>query len=140
MVMEALWRDIPEFPQFKELSLEEKPLLDEAFTQFPPVISEFTFTNLFIWRHAYQIRISSLQNFLCLLSDQGERSFFFPPIGEGDMIKCYGGMLRFLEGKATVPKIVRVPESKVAQIDWKTTGMKVELDRDQCDYIYLTKD
>jgi hypothetical protein len=138
--MEELWRDIPEFPKLKELSLKEKPLLDEAFTQFPPVISEFTFTNLFIWRHAYQVKISSLQNFLCLLSGQGERSFFFPPIGEGDMIKCYESMLRFLEGKATVPKIARVPESKVAQIDWKTMGMKVELDRDQCDYIYLTKD
>jgi hypothetical protein len=42
IVMEALWRDIPEFPQFKELSLAEKPLFDEAFTQFPPVISEFS--------------------------------------------------------------------------------------------------
>lgn len=138
--MEELWRGIPEFPRFKELSLKEKPLLDEAFTRFPPVISEFTFTNLFTWRHAYQIKISSLQRFLCLLSDQEERSFFFPPIGEGDMIECCKSMLRFLEGKATVPKIARVPESKVAQIDWKTIGMKVELDRDQSDYIYLTKD
>jgi hypothetical protein len=138
--MEELWREIPELPQFKELSLQEKPLLDKSFIQSAPLISEFTFTNLFIWRYAYQIRISSLQNFLCLLSDQGEQSFFFPPIGEGDMIKCYEGMLRFLEGKAAVPKIARVPESGMAQIDWKTTGMKAELDRDQSDYIYLTKD
>jgi hypothetical protein len=138
--MQDLWSNIPEFPRFKELSLQEKLILDEAFTQFPPLISEFTFTNLFIWRHTYQIKISFLQNFLCLLSDQGERSLFFPPIGEGDLIKCYQRMLRFLEGKATIPKIARVPESKVDRIDWKTTGMKVELDRDQFDYIYLAKD
>ena len=138
--MDELWSGVPEFPRFKDLTLEDKPPCDQLFTQFPPVISEFTFTNLFIWRHAYQIKISRLQNFLCLLSEQGGSSFFFPPIGEGDVIKCYQSFLQYLGGKGIPPKIVRVPEAVVAQIDWKTSGMKVELDRNQCDYVYLTQD
>jgi len=138
--MDELWSGVPEFPRFKDLTLEDKPPCDQLFTQFPPVISEFTFTNLFIWRHAYQIKISRLQNFLCLLSEQGESSFFFPPIGEGDVIKCYQSFLQYLGGKGIPPKLVRVPEAVVAQIDWKTSGMKVELDRNQCDYVYLTQD
>ena len=138
--MDELWSGVPEFPRFKDLTLEDKPPCDQLFTQFPPVISEFTFTNLFIWRHAYQIKISRLQNFLCLLSEQGGSSFFFPPIGEGDVIKCYQSFLQYLGGKGIPPKIVRVPEAMVAQIDWKTSGMKVELDRNQCDYVYLTQD
>lgn len=138
--MDELWSGVPEFPRFKDLTLEDKPPCDQLFTQFPPVISEFTFTNLFIWRHAYQIKISCLQNFLCLLSEQGGSSFFFPPIGEGDVIKCYQSFLQYLGGKGIPPKIVRVPEAVVAQIDWKTSGMKVELDRNQCDYVYLTQD
>jgi hypothetical protein len=138
--MDELWSGVPEFPRFKDLTLEDKPPCDQLFTQFPPVISEFTFTNLFIWRHAYQIKISGLQNFLCLLSEQGGSSFFFPPIGEGDVIKCYQSFLQYLGGKGIPPKIVRVPEAVVAQIDWKTSGMKVELDRNQCDYVYLTQD
>jgi hypothetical protein len=87
--MEDLWKNIPEFPQFKDLSLEEKPLLDAVFVQSPPVISEFTFTNLFIWRHAYQIKVSRLQNFILLLGEGGASSFFFPTVGEGDVVKCY---------------------------------------------------
>ena len=138
--MDELWSGVPEFPRFKDLTLEDKPPCDQLFTQFPPVISEFTFTNLFIWRHAYQIKISRLQNFLCLLSEQGGSSFFFPPIGEGDVIKCYQSFLQYLGGKGIPPKIFRVPEAVVAQIDWKTSGMKVELDRNQCDYVYLTQD
>jgi hypothetical protein len=138
--MDELWSGVPEFPRFKDLTLEDKPPCDQLFTQFPPVISEFTFTNLFIWRHAYQIKISCLQNFLCLLSEQGGSSFFFPPIGEGDVIKCYQSFLQYLGGKGIPPKIVRVPEAVVAQIDGKTSGMKVELDRNQCDYVYLTQD
>ena len=68
--MEDLWKKIPEFPQFKDFSLEEKPLLEAALLKFPPVISEFTFTNLFIWRHAYQLKISRLKNSICLLSSK----------------------------------------------------------------------
>jgi len=93
--MEELWKIVPEFAQFKDLSLEEKPLFDALFNLFPPIISEFTFTNLFIWRHAYQLKISCLNNFLCLLSDQGENSFFFPPIGEGDMVECCRILLQY---------------------------------------------
>ncbi len=138
--MEELWKVVPEFAQFKDLSLEEKPLFDTLFDLFPPVISEFTFTNLFIWRHAYQLKISRLKNFLCLLSDQGENSFFFPPIGEGDMVECYRVLLQYLKGKGALPKIARVPEAVVAKTDWKAEGFVAELDRAQSDYIYLTED
>jgi hypothetical protein len=138
--MEDLWENIPEFPQFKELSSKEKPPIDTLFNHFPPFISEFTFTNLFIWRHAYQLKISRLKNFLCLLSDRGENSFFFPPIGEGDMVECYRILLQYLEGKGTLPKIARVPEVVVTQMDWKAEGFVAELDRSQSDYLYLTED
>ena len=138
--MEDLWKNIPEFQQFKDFSLEEKPLLDTLFKHFPPLLSEFTFTNLFIWRHAYQLKVSRLKNFLCLLSDQGENSFFFPAIGEGDMVVCYRVLLQYLKEKGALPKIARVPEAVVAKTDWKAEGFVAELDRAQSDYIYLTED
>jgi len=138
--MEDLWKKIPEFPQFKDFSLEEKPLLEEAFLKFPPVISEFTFTNLFIWRQAYQLRISHLRNSIFLLSDRGDRSFFFPPIGEGDRVESFRVLLHYLQERGISPKIARTPESMVAQIDWKENGMRADLDRDQSDYIYLVED
>jgi hypothetical protein len=138
--MEDLWNVVPEFPQFKDLSLEEKPLLDTLFNLFPPVISEFTFTNLFIWRHAYQLRISRLKNIVCLLSDQGKNSFFFPPIGEGDMVECFRMSLQYLEGRGALPKIARTPEAVVAGMDWKAEGLVAEFDQAQSDYVYLTED
>ena len=93
--MEELWRGVPKFPQLKDLSLEDKPIFDEAFKQYPPLISEFTFTNLFMWRHTYQIKMSRLQNFLCLFADKGEASFFLPYTWRGR----YG---RMLSGAGTI--------------------------------------
>jgi hypothetical protein len=138
--MEDLWRNVSEFPRFKDLSLEERALIETAFLRLAPSISEFTLTNLFIWRHAYQLKISRLRDFLCLLSDKGETSFFFPPIGEGDRVKCCQLLLHYLKEKGVPPRISRVPESLVTQTDWKTAGMVAEFDRDQSDYVYLVKD
>ncbi len=138
--MEDLWRNVPAFPQFKDLSLEERALIESAFLRFPPSISEFTFTNLFIWRHAYQLKISRLQDFICLLSDKGETSFFFPPIGEGDRVRCCQLLLHHLKEMGVPPKISRVPESMATQTDWKAAGMVAEFDRDQSDYVYLVQD
>jgi hypothetical protein len=138
--MDDVWGGVPEFPQFNDLTLEDKPLFDRLFTQFPPVISEFTFTNLFIWRRPYQTKISRFRNLLCLLSEQKENIFFFPPIGEGDVVECSQSLLQYLGGTGAPPKILRVPEAVATQIDWKASGMKAELDRSQCDYVYLVQD
>jgi hypothetical protein len=138
--MDDLWDGVPEFPQFRDLTVEDKPLFDQLFTRFPPVISEFTFTNLFIWRVAYRIKISRFRNLLSLLSEQGELSFFFPPVGEGDMIECFQSLLQYLGKNGAPPKIVRIPEVVVNQVNWTGSGMKAGLDRSQCDYVYLVQD
>lgn len=138
--MEERWKKIPEFPLFKDLSIDDKPLFDLAFQQFPPVISEFTFTNLFIWRHAYQTKISRFDQFLCLLSDQGQNPFFFPTIGKDDVVECYEVLLNYLKEKGVAPRVARLPEEAISGIDWEAAGMVAELDRDQSDYVYLVED
>ena len=133
-------RGFPEFPQFRDIRIDDKSVFDDLFSRFPPVISEFTFTNLFIWRHTYQTKVTRLQNFLCLLADRAERPFFFPVVGEGDVIKCYQELLRYLKDRGAEPGICRVPESLAVQIDLETGGIKAEPDRSQSDYVYLMQD
>jgi hypothetical protein len=138
--MEELWKGVPEFPDFRELSIEDKSLLDSAFAQFPPLTSELTFTNLFIWRHTYQIKISRFQEFLILLSEKREQPFFFPPIGEGNVIKCSQTILQHRKAGEVPVKMARVPEDLISRFDWKAEGFFVEFDRDQSDYVYLIED
>jgi hypothetical protein len=138
--MEDLWSSVPEFPQFKNLSLEDKPLLDFHFTQSSPVISEFTFNNLFLWRHTYQMKISRRQNFLCLFAENREHPFFFPPIGEGNVVECSRRLLRSMKEKGISAKMARVPEEVASRFEWKSEGFVVEFDRDQSDYVYLSED
>ncbi len=138
--MEDLWLRVPQFPEFKKLSLEDKPLFDSVFTQYPPLISEFTFTNLFIWRKIYKIKIFRLQNFLFLLAEKRDNPFFFPPIGEGDLIECCRLLLRAMKEKGKPAQLARVPEDMIASFNWKSEGFVVTFDRDQSDYVYLLED
>ncbi len=138
--LEEGWKSVPEYPRFKDLSIEDKPLFDLAFRQISPPISEFTFTNLFIWRHAYQLKLSRWQNYLCLFAENGEHPFFFPPIGEGDLVECCRALLQLIKEKESPTKIARVPEGLINRVDWKSEGFVVEFDRDQSDYVYLAED
>jgi uncharacterized protein len=138
--MEEQWNRLPEFPRFKDISLEEKDLFEGIFAQYPPSISEFTFTNLFIWRYAYHTKVCRLEDFICLLSEQGKESYFFAPIGKGDLLKCSSLLLHYLKEIGAQPRMVRVPEEMISQVDWKSGGLVAEFDRDQSDYIYLAQD
>lgn len=138
--MEGFSSEIPEFPQFKELSLSDKPLFDAVFQKYPPSPSEYTFTNLFIWRHTYKIKMTRFKKFVCLLSEKIEDPFFFPMIGEGDVIECSLTLLHYLGEKGWAPKMARVPGEIISRIDGKESGLVVKPDRDQSDYVYLVED
>ena len=73
-------------PPFEPLSPAHQGLVDDFFRRFPPQISEFTFTNLFIWRNYYQFQVSVMHDFLTLLGQPpGSAPFLFPPVGQGDL-------------------------------------------------------
>ncbi|MFX0147642.1 MAG: DUF2156 domain-containing protein [Candidatus Hodarchaeota archaeon] len=78
----------------KPIELTDKYLFDKYFSIYKPEISEFTFTNLYMWRNYYNFLFFEYKNHLILFSDDylinrkkpiGEISknyiYFFPPIG-----------------------------------------------------------
>ena len=42
--------------EIKDISLEDKPLFDSFFANYNGLNSEYTFTNMFMWRKSYSIR------------------------------------------------------------------------------------
>jgi hypothetical protein len=131
--MEVFSGEIPEFPQFKELSLNEKPFFGTAFQQFSLPRSEFTFINLFIWRHPCKIQMTRLKKLVCLLSGKMEDPFFFPMIGVGDVIEYLLALLHYSKEKGWAPKVDRVPEQILSRIDGKRSNLMVRPDRDRPD-------
>ncbi len=124
---------------FEPLSLTHQGLVDDFFRRFPPQISEFTFTNLFIWRHYYQLRVSVVHGFLTLLGQPpGSAPFLFPPHGEGDIRTWTQTVFETLRTAGHRVRISRVPGPVTDELA-ALPGVELVIDRDNSDYVYLTE-
>ena len=73
---------IPQYPEFAELTLDQRPELHAQFQKLPEGISEFTFANLYLFREEHRYRVSRLPEDQVLLAGKdGEIPFFMLPFG-----------------------------------------------------------
>ena len=125
---------IPDYPQFTALNFEHKVFFDQAFKKSPPQISEFTFTNLFSWRGAYVYEVSFLNGLLILRSEVSAPARFLQPIGIANPAEVMGRVLEDTKGV-----FMRIPENVTGFFE-KNNRFKVEEDKNNWDYLYLSVD
>ncbi len=126
--------NVPDYPTFAPLELCHKSLFDEAFTNNPPEISEFTFTNLYAWRQAYKISVSLLGSLIIIRSEKDSIPAFFVPIGKGNIKEAIAQILMQTRGV-----FIRISESTAGLFKGEG-GIKTEPDRDNSDYLYKIAD
>lgn len=124
-----------EYPLFRPLKKEDRPLFEEAFGKNPPEISEFTFTNLYAWREIYKIEVSILENMVILRCGVEGKPGFFPPIGEGAGVKEV--IEKILRDSGGV--FIRIPEAVKSLFD-ADARFNLEFDADNSDYLFRAKD
>lgn len=130
---------LPKFPMFCSISLDHQKAFDWFFSNHNPEISEYTFTNLYVWRRAKQIKLSLFDDQLCVMAQKGENEFYFmPPIGDGDISKTAESLFSYAEKEGFKPSVQRVCESMAETL--KSYGFSAELDIDNSDYVYLVDD
>lgn len=131
----------------KEIEIKDKPLFDKYFLDCQPEISEFTFTNLFIWRHHYNFLFKEWNEHLIIFSknylskwkspinNRNDTLFFLPPLGnEPDKI-----IIELFKNNKYI-EIHRVPEAIIENMknnnDFKSLNLDSKDDRNNWDYIY----
>lgn len=133
---------IPQYPELADLTREHKPAIDAALAQTPADTSELTFTNLFIWRHAYGAKVTRIGDVLCLLSwrPDPEESFLLPPLGNGAGVQHVRMCLELLSSQGHAARLCRVDEATMARLGITTGEFEVTPDRDNWDYVYRVSD
>ena len=132
----------------KPIEITDKKLFDEYFHKYPPEISEFTFTNLFMWRNYYNFLFMEFKEHIILFSndylknrkkpinsDSKDYIYFFPPIGPSpDKI-----IIELFENLGNI-EIHRVPEDiceKLTEIEkFNNLNLVCLEDRNNWDYVY----
>lgn len=69
---------------YKPVTLEDKPWMDQLFAMSQRDALEYNFTNTFVWRSIYKLRVGRMGDRLLMLSDPENPTFLFPP-GRGPL-------------------------------------------------------
>lgn len=130
--------------QFKDLTLEDKPMIDQYFQEGQYQNSECTFTNLFIWRECYAVQWAVVNGLLVIKPTVGEESWILPPYGDYDVHDVCPVLTEVrdyftAQGK---PFVIRAVTEEFAQrLQEKAPGAFVlEEERDLFDYLYAGED
>lgn len=115
------------------LTLESKPLVDDFLRRFPPVISEFTFTNLYAWRQSRPVWSSEFAGSLLFFVRTANGPVLFGnPLGPADLPAVLAAFAPEIRGVEHFPRAA-LPKSALA-------GVAISADRDNADYVYRTTD
>ncbi|HHX17764.1 MAG TPA: DUF2156 domain-containing protein [Clostridium sp.] len=107
--------------------------------------SEMNFTNLFMWRDFYNFEFFEIEEMICLMAfpKEGE-PFAYAPIGRYTPEKfksSINAIREYFNERGLNLVFKRVEESKLKFFENYIDGqIKIEYDRDNSDYIYLSED
>lgn len=125
--------NIPEYPGKRQIVLSDRGLLTDCFHALQPVISEFTFANLYLFRHIHNYCLSSLNDSI-IVSGTGYDGtpYLLPPLS-GER----GAVARKLMDCGNL--LYGVDEAFFnSELDGY--GYLLVDDRDNDDYVYLRSD
>lgn len=129
----------PAYPDFREISFEDKKSLDEAFKAYPPRISEYTFTNLFAWRETVKVFLSQIDETILVKRRtlNSEQLYLLPPIGHEGIVETASRIISRTE-KGKMPAIYGVDAAQAEPL--RANGFDIRDMRDQWDYVYRVSD
>ena len=123
---------IPRYPEVEPLNITHRPELQPSFKRIMCGISEFTFANLFLFRHTHNYSLTRMEDDLVVVtgSDGGE-TFFMLPFGVPDDDGLDRLFAEFTTLKTACEEL---------SIELTEKGFVSTEDRDNFDYLYLTED
>ena len=129
---------------FKDIELKDKLLIDQYFQARPYENSEFTFTNLFIWRHSYHFQYAIIQDHLCIMGKyRNLYPFIFSPLSlETENYELVFPILEeHLSGNGWPVILKSVSEKHKSEMEALIpNNILFREDRSNHDYVYLTRD
>ncbi len=132
----------PQFPEFKTVEIEDRDTIQGLLDAYQPQTSEWTFTNLFIWRSHYGFQWSTYRDWLIVLSStDGQEPYFFQPVGppsRPEVVRMLLGWLKEEKGVSD-PRIERADQLLITELQG-AADLSIESTRDHFDYVYRTPD
>lgn len=128
--------------EFKTLEKADKAVIDAVFQDRYYENSHFNFTNLFMWRNAYQIMWTIEDEVLYMKAMWEDKEFALQPFGpEEKMQTAIEKWLTYFAEKGADFYMYGIEKRMVAEFEqYDKATFEIEEDRDNFDYVYHSED
>lgn len=135
--------------ELSDITIDKKDFIQSFLNKKTGNNSEFSFTNLFMWRKSYNIRYSIIDDMLCLFPQHtGYAPTATFPIGfinsdgsEKDVSSAVSQILEWFEAQECTPMISLYDKRAVKKLNDTFPGkFSIREDRDNFDYVYKIDD
>ena len=127
--------------EFRDVTKEDKPLLDSFYRSGYYENSHFNFTNLYMWRKPYKIKLAVEDEVLYMTSEWDGRLMALQPIGAAE--KMPGAVTKFIAyfKEAGRPLYFSGIELSFAEVlrSYGDAEFDIQPDRDNFDYLYSSE-
>lgn len=117
-----------------QLGLEHKALVERFLKEFPPAISEASFGNFMVWKHAYPRQIAMVEGHIVLGFEKGGKATMLQPFGPEP-----ARIIEAISDRGPV-KWHRVDERIALQVANDQVGLDVYADPEEADFVYRKAD
>lgn len=128
--------------ELKKISFDNKEEIDRFLSKGNSKSSDFTFTNLFMWRKSYNMEYAVINGMFCIFPkhEGGPRSATFP-IGDGDIVPVIEEILKYFEEIGETP-LIRIYDDEAVKklLDAYPNKFVLTEDVNSFDYVYKVED
>lgn len=132
--------DLPTYPKTRKLKITDYHHVAPLLKEYPLKISDYSFTNIFAWRQAYNYRISDFNEMLIVSGQYRKRPFILPPIGNPKMAADTVLQIFKMQKKSSKRPFLAVSPDHLAEELEEEAHIKIISDRENWDYIYNSSD
>ncbi|MGP1579990.1 MAG: DUF2156 domain-containing protein [Wolinella sp.] len=128
--------------QWKPIDIEDRAILERYFSAQDLHVSDFSFTNLYLWHFSRSISYAIVDGLLCIKTQyHGEQPFLFYPLGQGDKRAVIEQLMERFDSHA-IPFSFRSLSLKMTQeLEWLFPArFEFIHNRDRSDYIYAVEE
>jgi hypothetical protein len=134
-------KPIPAFPAFRPVCLEDRDFFESIFLKMQPEVSELNFTNLFMFRHVHDYRVSVLNgNVAILAKSYTGQPYFMPPIGDKKIPETMDALMDYMKKCDERPAMELAWRGFIDKYVEGNGKYRYGPDPDSFDYVYNTQD
>ncbi|PAF46833.1 hypothetical protein BKH46_06360 [Helicobacter sp. 12S02634-8] len=127
---------------YKQLSLEDKPLIESYLCQDFFYLSDVSFGNLYIWHTSRNISFCIVAGFLVIRTQYPQgKPFYFYPIGTGDKTQCVLALIEDSKARGERLEFRSLEARSVQELTLHFPDLfTFTPNRDRSDYVYSIKE